>query len=73
MVRRLMQQVWLVLASIAAAVSGAPAAAQAAPQRIVAVGDLHGDWDAWIAIARSAGLIDARNRWAGGRTGVDNG
>ena len=38
----------------------------AAPQRIVAVGDLHGDFDAWIAIARSAGLIDARNHWAGG-------
>lgn len=68
MVRRLVQQVWVVLASFAAAVSATPAAAQAAPQRIVAVGDLHGDWDAWIAIARSAGLIDARNRWTGGRT-----
>ena len=38
----------------------------AAPQRIVAVGDLHGDYDAWIAIARAAGLIDARNHWSGG-------
>ena len=43
-------------------------AAAAAPQRIVAVGDLHGDFDAWIAIARAAGLIDARNHWSGGST-----
>jgi hypothetical protein len=43
-----------------------PAAAQTSSQRIVAVGDLHGDYDAWIAIARAAGLVDARNRWAGG-------
>jgi hypothetical protein len=42
--------------------------AQAAPPRIVAVGDLHGDYAAWLAIARDAGLIDASNRWSGGRT-----
>src|SRR5438270_13017376 len=29
----------------------------ASPQRIVAVGDLHGDYAAWTAIARAAGLI----------------
>jgi hypothetical protein len=37
-------------------------------QRIVAVGDLHGDYAAWIAIARDARLIDGSNRWAGGKT-----
>ena len=42
--------------------------AQPAPQRIVAVGDLHGDYSAWLAIARDAGLIDAANHWSGGRT-----
>ena len=41
-------------------------ARQGAGERIVAVGDLHGDYGAWIDIARSAGLIDAKNRWAGG-------
>ena len=46
----------------------APAAPALAQQRIVAVGDLHGDYDAWIAIARAAGLIDAQNRWAGGNS-----
>jgi hypothetical protein len=47
-----------------------PAIAQPArasqPQRIVAVGDLHGDYQAWIEIASRARLIDSRNRWAGG-------
>jgi hypothetical protein len=33
----------------------------------VAVGDLHGDYDVWIAIARAARVIDANNRWIGGR------
>lgn len=37
-------------------------------QRIVAVGDLHGDYQAWLEIALRAGLIDRRNRWAGGST-----
>ncbi len=45
-----------------------PAVSQTAPLRIVAVGDLHGDYDAWIAIARDAGLIGTDNKWRGGRT-----
>lgn len=45
-----------------------PAFAQAPPARIVAVGDLHGDYSAWIDIARDAGLVDAANKWIGGRT-----
>lgn len=43
-------------------------ASAAAPQRIIAVGDLHGDYEAWLAIARAAGLIDAAAHWAGGKT-----
>jgi hypothetical protein len=43
-------------------------AATPQPGRIVAVGDLHGDYDAWLRIARGAGLIDAKGRWAGGNT-----
>ena len=45
-----------------------PATAQPVPARIVAVGDLHGDYDAWAAIARAAGLIDGSGRWTGGAT-----
>jgi len=44
-----------------------PASAQSS-QRIIAVGDLHGDYKAWQDIARAAGIIDARGRWAGGKT-----
>ena len=36
--------------------------------RIVAVGDLHGDYDQCIKILRSAGLINNRNNWIGGST-----
>jgi hypothetical protein len=42
--------------------------ASGAPPRIVAVGDLHGDYQAWQAIARAAGLIDLGGHWAGGGT-----
>lgn len=44
-----------------------PAAAQA-PARIVAVGDLHGDYQAWMEIARAAGVVDAAGHWSGGKT-----
>jgi Calcineurin-like phosphoesterase len=64
MVRRFLAAFWCVIAALLIA---GPASAQQ-PQRIVAVGDLHGDYDAWIAIARGAGVVDARNRWAGGTT-----
>src|SRR5690242_15283262 len=46
-----------------------PAAATAAqPKRIIAVGDLHGDYQAWLDIAHGAGLIDAAGHWAAGKT-----
>jgi hypothetical protein len=48
--------------------ASAPVFATAAQPRIVAVGDLHGDFAAWQAIARAAGLVDARGHWAGGKT-----
>ena len=64
MVRRLM----LVIGVLFAALVSAPALGAAADQRIIAVGDLHGDFDAWQTIARAAGIIDARGHWAGGRT-----
>ena len=64
MLRRVAGLVAVVLAGLL--LSPLPAAAES--RRIVAVGDLHGDWDAWQAIARAAGLVDRRGRWAGGRT-----
>lgn len=62
MLDRLIRCVALLLAALLLTVP-----AQAAdPQRIVAVGDLHGDYDAWVAIARAARLADATGHWSGG-------
>jgi len=36
-------------------------------ERIVAIGDVHGAYDRFVEILRTAGVIDARLRWAGGR------
>jgi hypothetical protein len=37
-------------------------------QRIVAVGDIHGDLDAFVGILQRAHLIDPSKRWSGGPT-----
>ena len=66
MVRRILLMVVPLLAALAGALP--LRAQQPAPARIVAVGDLHGDYGAWIDIARDARLIDAANKWIGGRT-----
>jgi hypothetical protein len=62
---RVRRAIGLVLLAVVAT-TAAPARAQAS--RIVAVGDLHGDYEAYDAILRAAGLVDRRGRWAGGRT-----
>ena len=36
-------------------------------QRIVAIGDIHGDYEQFITLLRDSGLIDQRNRWIGGK------
>ena len=36
-------------------------------ERVVAVGDVHGAFDQFASILRAAGLVDARNRWTGGK------
>lgn len=56
--------------AVAAAVAAAPAAAlpPPTPARIVAVGDLHGDYSAWRDIAGAAGVIGSQGQWTGGRT-----
>jgi hypothetical protein len=56
-----------VAAQIAAA--AAPPAGQDDWQgvaRVVAVGDLHGDRDAFAAVLKMAGLLDEQERWTGG-------
>jgi hypothetical protein len=62
----------VVVAFLAAAPAARPAAA-AGPcgitgvPRIVAVGDVHGTHDRFVEILRTAGVLDAAGKWAGGR------
>ena len=70
--RSVLTSCWLVIAAACAvpAVAGPRAAAGLAPKtdRLVAIGDIHGDFDAFIGLLARVGLIDAERRWAGGDT-----
>ncbi|MBZ5595740.1 MAG: metallophosphoesterase [Acidobacteriia bacterium] len=37
-------------------------------ERIVAIGDVHGDYDQLVAVLKTAGLIDDQLNWTGGKT-----
>jgi hypothetical protein len=37
-------------------------------KRIVAVGDIHGDYDQMFSVLQMSGIIDAKGRWKAGRT-----
>lgn len=63
----IVQRIAGAVASIAAGLCVVTAPAGAAPP-IVAVGDLHGDYDAYTSILSEAGLIDAKGKWTGGDT-----
>ena len=68
--QRLVKTFWRTLVFACLAIS-ACATAQEAPiehPRIVAIGDLHGDYEAYEALLREAGLSDRRGRWTGGGT-----
>jgi hypothetical protein len=43
-------------------------ALSAAEQRVVAVGDIHGEYEGFVTILQKAGLVDAKLKWTGGRT-----
>jgi hypothetical protein len=36
--------------------------------RVLAVGDVHGDYDQFLAVLRAGGVVDAKGRWSGGKT-----
>jgi predicted MPP superfamily phosphohydrolase len=63
---RLCWRLWLLLTTLAVSASVTAAQPAAAPARIVAIGDLHGDFHAWRDIAQAARLIDGQGRWIGG-------
>ena len=58
-----LRQILVVLAlSLTLVISSASAQA---PTRLVAVGDIHGDFDAFVGILQQAGLIDSKLHWSG--------
>src|SRR5262245_16261395 len=59
------------LIALAALIAATPARAQSEwdnVARVVAIGDLHGDYEKFVDMLQQAGLIDARNNWSGGQT-----
>jgi hypothetical protein len=63
-----LRSLWSRLAWLAMALALLVPATAAPLHRIVAVGDLHGDFSAWRDILRSAGLVDNKGHWSGGDT-----
>ena len=57
---------WLVLTW--AWVAGIPGAAAAQPDRVVAIGDIHGAAAQFLTVLETVGLVDSNQRWTGGRT-----
>ena len=57
---------------VAQSASAAPVTAEtegsSPPSRILAVGDLHGDREAALAVLRMAGVVDASGHWSAGNT-----
>ena len=47
---------------------GPPPTSMPGPERIVAMGDVHGDYDKTIQTLKIAGVIDENNNWNGGTT-----
>ncbi len=78
MLRRLRDCAFIAVAVTAVTVATVQATPQSTPpasvcrietsERIVAVGDVHGAYDRFVAILRAAGLVDGRARWTGGRS-----
>ncbi|MBI4478980.1 MAG: metallophosphoesterase [Acidobacteria bacterium] len=70
---RLRNCLWVISLLLVCAICWAPRAlAQqdvwTGVQRIVAIGDVHGDYQQLVALLRQARLIDQKNRWIGGTT-----
>jgi hypothetical protein len=60
----------ILLVAVPAGMTWAAAAKAPAdpPQILVAIADVHGDFDDFVAILQRTGLIDKQNHWTGGKT-----
>ena len=70
-----MNKIWLVsiclLSVFSCTAIGLPSnvdETQQVPTRIVAIGDIHGDYDQFVKLLRLTGLINKQNKWIGGKT-----
>ena len=58
----------LVLLSAGLAWAGPAKAPAEPPETVVAIADVHGDFDDFVTILQHTGLIDKQNHWIGGKT-----
>jgi Calcineurin-like phosphoesterase len=58
----------VLLASALQACAGIPKTAAEASPSVVAIADVHNDFDDFVAILRRTGLLDNQNHWTGGKT-----
>ena len=58
----------LLLVSARLAWAGPAKAPAEPPETVVAIADVHGDFDDFVAILQRTGLIDKQNHWSGGKT-----
>ena len=67
--RRACWYVWVLALLLLSGVPAPPSVAQSSvPPRVVAIGDIHGDFDAFRGILEHAGIIDSASRWIAGNT-----
>ena len=48
--------------------AGAAPAPDESSKSVIAIGDVHGDFDDFVAILQHTGLIDKQHHWTGGKT-----
>lgn len=69
---RIIRLVGVAAFALATAFASAGCAASAKPAEtlpsLIAVGDIHGDYDAYVSILSKAGLIDTKGKWSGGQS-----
>ena len=61
---------WLAMSAAARGQTSATRYDWQGVNRVVAIGDVHGDKDALTAVLRMAALIDSNDRWIGGTAHV---
>ena len=54
--------------SVSPAWAEPPKGLENSPGSVVAIGDVHGDYDDFVAILQKGGLIDAQHHWIAGKT-----